>query len=56
LDRVAGMGLMAAIDAALFADVKRSPDGGRGFDGVFARAADYVNPFEDALHRQPVTA
>jgi beta-lysine 5,6-aminomutase alpha subunit len=56
LDRVAGMGLMAAIDAALFADVKRSPDGGRGFDGVFTRAADYVNPFEDALHRQPVTA
>jgi beta-lysine 5,6-aminomutase alpha subunit len=56
LDRVASMGLMAAIDAALFADVKRSPDGGRGFEGVFSRAADYVNPFEDALRRDPVTA
>jgi beta-lysine 5,6-aminomutase alpha subunit len=56
LDRVASMGLMAAIDAALFADVKRSPDGGRGFDGVFARAADYVNPFEQALLGEPVTA
>jgi beta-lysine 5,6-aminomutase alpha subunit len=49
LDRVAGMGLMHAIDAALFADVKRSPDGGRGFDGVFARSPEYLNPFEDAL-------
>ena len=57
LDRVAGMGLMPAIEAALFADVKRSPDGGRGFDGVFSRAADYLNPFEDALAAgEPVTA
>ncbi len=55
LNRVASMGLMPAIDAALFADVKRSPDGGRGFDGVFSRAADYVNPFEVALGREPVT-
>jgi beta-lysine 5,6-aminomutase alpha subunit len=49
LERVAGMGLMHAIDSALFADVKRSPDGGRGFDGVFARDEAYFNPFEDAL-------
>jgi beta-lysine 5,6-aminomutase alpha subunit len=52
LDRVGGMGLMGAIDAALFADVKRSPDGGRGFDGVFERADDYYNPFDDALRRE----
>jgi beta-lysine 5,6-aminomutase alpha subunit len=52
LDRVGGMGLMHAIDAALFADVKRSPDGGRGFDGVFERAPDYFNPFEDALRHE----
>jgi beta-lysine 5,6-aminomutase alpha subunit len=56
LTRVAGMGLMGAIDAALFADVKRSPDGGRGLEGVFARAADYANPFEDALRGELVTA
>ncbi|MBV8489073.1 MAG: D-lysine 5,6-aminomutase subunit alpha, partial [Candidatus Eremiobacteraeota bacterium] len=49
LSTVAGMGLMHAIDAAMFADVKRSPDGGRGFDGVFERAAHYYNPFEEAL-------
>ncbi len=56
LERVADLGLMAAIDAATFADVKRSPDGGRGFDGVFERAAGYVNPFARALRGEPVTA
>ncbi|HTU80845.1 MAG TPA: lysine 5,6-aminomutase subunit alpha [Candidatus Acidoferrales bacterium] len=49
LDSVASMGLMHAIDAAVFADVKRSPDGGRGFDGVIERAPDYYNPFEEVL-------
>jgi beta-lysine 5,6-aminomutase alpha subunit len=49
LERVASMGLMQAIDAALFADVSRHPDGGRGFDGVFERAPGYWNPFEEAL-------
>ncbi len=49
LDRVAAMGLMHAIEAAAFADVSRAPDGGRGFEGVFERASDYANPFEDAL-------
>ncbi len=49
LRRVSEIGLMAAIQSATFADVSRSPDGGRGFDGVFARAGDYVNPFEEAL-------
>jgi beta-lysine 5,6-aminomutase alpha subunit len=56
LTRVAAIGLMAAIDAALFADVKRSPDGGRGYEGVFSRAADYANPFQDALRGEPVRA
>ncbi|HVN70260.1 MAG TPA: lysine 5,6-aminomutase subunit alpha [Candidatus Binatia bacterium] len=49
LGRVAAMGLMRAIESAVFADVSRAPDGGRGFDGVFPRAADYYNPFEEAL-------
>jgi beta-lysine 5,6-aminomutase alpha subunit len=49
LERVAAMGLMKAIEAAMFADVARTPEGGRGFEGVFARAAEYYNPFEDAL-------
>ncbi|HTV92931.1 MAG TPA: lysine 5,6-aminomutase subunit alpha [Verrucomicrobiae bacterium] len=49
LERVADLGLMHAIEAKVFADVSRPPDGGRGFDGVFARAGDYWNPFEEAL-------
>jgi beta-lysine 5,6-aminomutase alpha subunit len=49
LERVAARGLMASIEAGVFADVKRSPDGGRGFDGVFERAPDYWNPFEELL-------
>ncbi len=49
LERVAGMGLMKAIESATFADVSRTPEGGRGFEGVFGRAEDYWNPFEEAL-------
>ncbi|GAC1349091.1 MAG: D-lysine 5,6-aminomutase subunit alpha [Vulcanimicrobiaceae bacterium] len=49
LKRVERDGLMAAIEAKVFADVKRSPDAGRGFDGVFERAGDYWNPFAEAL-------
>jgi beta-lysine 5,6-aminomutase alpha subunit len=49
LKRVADMGLMHAIEAAAFADVSRPPDGGRGFDGVFERSAEYWNPFDEAL-------
>ncbi len=49
LERVAATGLMKAIESASFADVSRTPDGGRGVEGVFARAGDYYNPFEEAL-------
>ncbi len=49
LERVAEIGLMAAIEAKTFADVRRTPDGGRGADGVFARGTAYWNPFADAL-------
>ncbi len=51
LDHVAERGLMQAIEERTFADVSRPPDGGRGFDGVFARDASYWNPFEDALRQ-----
>ncbi len=49
LERVADIGLMQAIERKTFADVSRPPDGGRGFDGVFARHPEYYNPFEAAL-------
>jgi beta-lysine 5,6-aminomutase alpha subunit len=56
LQRVEDQGLMHAIEARVFADVSRPPDGGRGFDGVFVRAADYFNPFEEALTREALSA
>jgi len=46
LERVAELGLMASIETGLFADVRRSPQGGRGFEGVFERGPEYWNPFE----------
>ncbi len=49
LSRVAEMGLLDAIEAALFADVSRTPDGGRGVEGVFERADGYYNPFQERL-------
>ncbi|MEO6990022.1 MAG: lysine 5,6-aminomutase subunit alpha [Candidatus Baltobacteraceae bacterium] len=49
LERVAEMGLMRAIEAGVFADVKRPADGGRGFEGVLERSPSYWNPFEEAL-------
>jgi beta-lysine 5,6-aminomutase alpha subunit len=49
LRHVAEIGLEAAIEARVFADVSRTPTGGRGYEGVFERADDYWNPFEEAL-------
>ena len=49
LERVAERGLMESIEGKVFADVSRSPNGGRGFDGVFEKAPDYWNPFADEL-------
>jgi beta-lysine 5,6-aminomutase alpha subunit len=56
LDAVAERGLMAAIEAGTFADVKRPRAGGRGYDGVFAKDARYWNPFGEALAGAPAHA
>ena len=49
LEGVAERGLMRAIEDGTFADVKRPRDGGRGYDGVFAKDPAYWNPFAEAL-------
>ena len=49
LRKIAEMGMFAAIEAGMFADTARSRDGGRGLDGVVARASSYINPVESAL-------
>jgi beta-lysine 5,6-aminomutase alpha subunit len=53
LERVSEAGLMTAIERKTFADVSRSPDGGRGYEGVFAKDPGYWNPFADALAPEP---
>jgi beta-lysine 5,6-aminomutase alpha subunit len=49
LERVAERGLMRAIEDGAFAEVRRSREGGRGLDGVFAKGPGYWNPVADAL-------
>lgn len=56
LERIAARGLMRSIEERAFADVSRSPNGGRGLEGVFARAPGYWNPFEEALAPKPAAA
>ena len=43
------LGLFKALEAGLFADVKRSPEGGRGLEGVISRNERYFNPFYEEL-------
>src|SRR5947209_129790 len=43
------LGLFKGIEAGLFAGIKRSPEGGRGLEGVVERAENYSNPFYEAL-------
>jgi beta-lysine 5,6-aminomutase alpha subunit len=49
LEEVRAMGLLEAIAAGLFADVKRPKDGGKGLDGLVRKGPAYWNPVEDAL-------
>jgi beta-lysine 5,6-aminomutase alpha subunit len=49
LEHVRDISLFTALEDGEFADVKRDPKGGRGFEGVFKVTADYFNPFFAAL-------
>jgi beta-lysine 5,6-aminomutase alpha subunit len=49
LAEVERLGLFDAISAGLFAEVKRTKDGGKGLDGVAEKAPGYWNPVEDWL-------
>lgn len=52
LKHVSAIGLMDAISEGLFAGIERSPESGRGLDGVCERGPVYWNPFEDAMWDQ----
>lgn len=49
LSQVAEIGLFSALERGMFADVKRSREGGKGLQGVFMQAAEYYNPFLDNM-------
>jgi len=49
LDEVAKEGIWTAISRGAFADVKRTKEGGKGYAGVVARGAEYMNPILEAL-------
>lgn len=49
LEHVREIGLFEALERGEFADVQRDPKGGRGFEGVITKNADYFNPIYVAL-------
>jgi beta-lysine 5,6-aminomutase alpha subunit len=49
LAEIARRGLFSALAEGLFADTRRRPEGGRGFDGVIRRDPGYENPFLEAM-------
>jgi len=49
LAEIEGMGLPAAISKGTFAEISRTPTGGKGLDGVITKAADYYNPFPQLM-------
>ena len=49
LEQARKTGLMAAIEDGVFAGISRTPDGGRGLDGVVERNPEYWNPFAEEI-------
>jgi beta-lysine 5,6-aminomutase alpha subunit len=52
LAQVKEHGLFKAIETGMFAEIKRPRDGGKGFDGVYEKTADYWNPVETYLKKK----
>ena len=49
LENVSEIGLFNALERGEFAEIKRSEFGGKGFDGVFRKESDYINPFIEMM-------
>jgi beta-lysine 5,6-aminomutase alpha subunit len=49
LGQMDNLGLFKGLEAGLFADIRRSPEGGRGLEGVVERDGGYFNPFYERL-------
>ena len=53
LERIADVGLFAAIEQATFGDVSRRIDEGRGIDGIVETGEDYFNPVVELMSAAP---
>ena len=51
LEQMQDMGLFSALEKGVFADIRRSRDGGRGLSGVLTKDDEYMNPFLDRMVR-----
>lgn len=49
LAEIERLGLFGTLEKGVFADIKRPKDGGKGLNGVVAKAPEYFNPFVDAM-------
>ncbi|MDP2368738.1 lysine 5,6-aminomutase subunit alpha TIM-barrel domain-containing protein [Rhodoferax sp.] len=49
LAQIETMGLPSAIGKGMFAEISRTPTGGKGLDGVIEKADNYYNPFPDLM-------
>jgi len=49
LEKIKELGLFAALEDGLFADVKRSRKGGKGLEGVLIKGKNYINPYIDLM-------
>ena len=45
-------GLFATLEKAVFADIKRTRDGGKGLAGVVTKEDCYFNPFVELMHKK----
>lgn len=52
LKRIEKLGIFKAIELKCFAEVSRKIDGGKGYQGVFERGPDYLNPFLSMLEKK----
>jgi len=49
LGEIEKIGLFATLEKGVFAGIKRASDGGRGLNGVVAKASGYFNPFIEVM-------
>ncbi|MBR1851142.1 MAG: lysine 5,6-aminomutase subunit alpha [Bacteroidales bacterium] len=49
LEQMESEGLFTALEKGIFANVKRPKNGGKGLDGVSAKAENYFNPFVELM-------